>query len=404
MNFPSTPSLSLRGATVLQIIPELDAGGAERTTVDIAEGLIEAGARALVVTEGGRLVAELQAKGAIWRRFPAATKTPFEMALNVRRLTRLLAEERVSVVHARSRAPAWVAYFATRRLKLPFVTTYHGSYSARSAAKNLYNSVMARGDVVIANSIYTGELIRQAHPIANGRIRVIYRGTDMARFSPGAIASERVQRMRARWGLIAGERAVLLAARLTPWKGQAQLIEAAALLKARGLKDAVFVLAGDPQGREAYVKELDALAAARGLGGMVRRVGHVEDMPAALFTASVVAVPSTEPEAFGRVATEAQAIGTPVVVTQIGAAPETVLAPPAVPADQRTGWHVPPGNPAALADAIETALSLRPSLREAMADRARAHVEKRFSLPRMVADTLDVYAALIETGGGHRQI
>lgn len=404
MIFPSTPSVSLRGATVLQIIPELDAGGAERTTVDIAEGLVEAGARALVATEGGRLVAELQSKGAIWVRFPAATKNPIDMARNVGRLARLLAEEQVDVVHARSRAPAWVAYFATRRLKLPFVTTYHGSYSARSPAKTLYNSVMARGDVVIANSIFTGELIRQAHPIANGRIRVIYRGMDMARFSPAAIGAERVQRMRTRWGLIAGERAVLLAARLTPWKGQAQLIEAAALLKARGLKDTVFVLAGDPQGRESYVKELDRLVASRGLGGLVRRVGHVEDMPAALFTASVVAVPSTEAEAFGRVATEAQAIGTPVIVSNLGAVPETVLAPPAVPPEQRTGWHVPPGDPAALADTIETALALRPSLREAMADRARAHVERHFSLPRMVADTLDVYAALIENPAIRAQI
>ena len=396
MSFPSTPSVSLRGATILQIIPDLDAGGAERTTIDIAEGLVEAGARALVATEGGRLVAELQSKGGVWIRFPAASKNPLQMGLNIGRLARILAEERVAVVHARSRAPAWVAYFATRRMKLPFVTTYHGSYNAKSAAKGLYNSVMARGDVVIANSIYTGELIRQSHPISNGRIRVIYRGTDLLRFNPAAIASERVQRMRAAWGLIAEERAVLLAARLTPWKGARVLIEAAAMLKDRGLKDIVFVLAGDPQGRESYVKEIDTLVADKGLGGIVRRVGHVGDMPSALFTASVVAVPSTEPEAFGRVATEAQAIGTPVIVSNLGAVPETVLAPPSVPNEQRTGWHVPAGDAKVLADAIETALLMRPSLREAMADRARSHVEKHFSLPRMVADTLDVYAALIE--------
>ncbi|MBY0613285.1 MAG: glycosyltransferase family 4 protein [Beijerinckiaceae bacterium] len=400
MTFPSTPSTSLQGATILQIIPELDAGGAERTTIDIAEGLVQAGARALVATEGGRLVAELQAKGGVWIRFPAASKNPLGMALNIGRLADILREERVAVVHARSRAPAWVAYFAARRLSLPFVTTYHGSYQARSAAKTLYNSVMARGDVVIANSIYTGELIRQNHPVSNGRIRVIYRGTDFTRFSPAAIPSDKVARMRAGWGLIAEERVVLLAARLTPWKGARVLIEAAAILKSRGLKDTIFVLAGDSQGREAYVKELDALVASSGLAGVVRRVGHVEDMPTAFFTASVVTVPSTEPEAFGRVAVEAQAIGTPVIVSNLGAVPETVLAPPAVPPEMRTGWHVAPGNAQALADGIEAALNLRPSIREAMADRARAHVEKHFSLHRMVADTLDVYAALVENPSG----
>ncbi len=397
MSFPSTPSSSLQGATILQVIPELEAGGAERTTVDIAEGLVQAGARALVVSEGGRLVAELQAKGGTWIEFPAATKNPALMFLNSRRLERILREERVNIVHARSRAPAWVAYLAAGRLGLPFVTTYHGSYSAKSRAKTLYNSVMARGDVVIANSIYTGELIRQSHPVSNGKIRVIYRGTDFAAFSAGTISSDRLSQMRAVWGLIPEQRAVLLAARLTPWKGQRVLIEAAKLIKARGgFGDVVFILAGDPQGREAYTRELDDLVSRNGLGGMVRRVGHVTDMAAALFAASVVTVPSTEPEAFGRVAVEAQAVGTPVIVSDLGAVTETVLAPPSVAAGQRTGWHVKPSDAAELADAIMAALELRPSIREAMALRARAHVERLFSLERMVADTLDVYAALIE--------
>ena len=146
----------LAGRTILQIIPELEAGGAERTTVDIAEGLVHAGARALVATEGGRLVGELQTKGGIWIPFPAATKNPFSMLLNVRKLARICHNERVSLVHARSRAPAWVGLGAARSLNIPFVTTYHGSYSGRSSVKVLYNSVMARGDAVIANSALHG--------------------------------------------------------------------------------------------------------------------------------------------------------------------------------------------------------------------------------------------------------
>ena len=156
----------LGGRTILQIIPELDAGGAERTTIDIAAALAERGARALVASRGGRLVSELQAKGGIWLPFPAKTKQPLAMALNVGRLVRIIRDEAVDIVHARSRAPAWVARGATLAAKIPFVTTYHGSYSGRTSLKLLYNSVMARGDVVIANSEFTAARIRLLFPFA----------------------------------------------------------------------------------------------------------------------------------------------------------------------------------------------------------------------------------------------
>ncbi|KQP94804.1 glycosyl transferase [Methylobacterium sp. Leaf113] len=393
--FPSERA-PLSGATILQIIPELDAGGAERTTVDVAAALAAAGARALVATEGGRLVGELQAKGGVWLPFPAASKNPFAMALNVGRLARLCRREGVQIVHARSRAPAWVALGAARRMKLPFVTTYHGSYSGRTGVKVLYNSVMARGDVVIANSHYTAALIRSLHPEQAGdRIRVIHRGTDLSLFTPAAVLPARVEALRRAWGVAPHERVVLLAARLTAWKGQRVLIEAAALMRDRGVTDVAIVLAGDPQGRVAYERELDALVAARGLRGIVHRVGHCADMPAAFRAASVVAVPSVEPEAFGRSAVEAQALGTPVIVSDLGAVPETVLSPPEVPTSQRTGWRVPPGDAAALADALCEALSLGASARDAMTRRGRVHVEAHFSLEGMVGDTLAVYADLL---------
>lgn len=395
--FATTDSHPLAGRTILQIIPELDAGGAERTAVDIAAGLTAVGARALVATEGGRLVAELQAKGGIWLPFPAATKNPFAMALNARRLALLCRHEGVELVHARSRAPAWVALAACRMTRLPFVTTYHGSYNSRSAVKNSYNSVMARGDVVIANSGYTADLIRQRHPFSQDRIRIVHRGTDFTAFAPGQVGPERVQVLRAGWGVANHQRIVLLPGRLTGWKGQRVLIDAAAILRDRGDAETVFILAGDPQGRDGYVKELDARIAAAGLEGRVRRVGHVTDMPAALLTAAVVVVPSTEPEAFGRVAVEAQAMGTPVVVSNLGAVPETVLSPPQVAPGERTGWRVPPDDAAALADGLSEALALRPSARESLSRRARTHVERHFSLEAMVGSTLDVYCALLET-------
>jgi glycosyltransferase involved in cell wall biosynthesis len=215
-------------------------------------------------------------------------------------------------------------------------------------------------------------------------------------FSPSAVSPERVQALRRSWGVAPHERVVLLAARLTGWKGQKVLIEAAARLKQAGMADLAFVLAGDHQGRDAYVRDLDAMIASLGLDGVVRRVGHCTDMPAAFLTASVVTVPSIEPEAFGRSAVEAQAMGTPVVVSELGAVPETVLAPPQVAPWERTGWRVPAGNAAALAEAIAGALSLGASAREALAARARAHVERHFSLERMVSDTLDAYIDLLD--------
>lgn len=395
LSLPSTETHPLAGRTILQIIPELEAGGAERTTVDIAAAITEAGGRALVATEGGRLVGELQARGGIWLQFPAAAKNPVAMMLNVRRLVRLCVAERVEVIHARSRAPAWVALMAARTLKIPFVTTYHGSYSAKSVVKTLYNSVMARGDVVIANSHYTADLISTMHPFARSRIRVIHRGTNFNAFQPSSVAPERIEKLRAAWGLEPHQRIVLLPGRLTGWKGQRVLIEAAGILHREGLADTVFILAGDHQGRDGYLKELDGLIEKLALQGIVRRVGHCADMPAAFLASAVVTVPSTEPEAFGRVAVEAQAMGTPVVVSDLGAVPETVLAPPQSAPQERTGWRVPPRDAAELASTVRSVLEMRPSARDGLARRARQHVEQHFSLENMATQTLDVYAALL---------
>ena len=272
---------SLAGRTVLQIIPQLDAGGAERTTIDIAAALAEVGARPLVATLGGRLISELQANGGVWAPFPAKTKNPLAMALNVRRLARIIREEKVDLIHARSRAPAWVALGAARLTNTPFVTTYHGSYAGQSVLKVLYNSVMARGDAVIANSHFTAERILRMHPFAADRIRVIHRGTDFRAFMPEQVDAERVRRLRQSWGVAADDRIVLLAARLTGWKGQRVLIEAARRLVAEGLTETKFVLAGDDQGRDSYVRDLRAQIAAAGLTDVVRLTGHCADMPAA---------------------------------------------------------------------------------------------------------------------------
>ncbi|MBE7203195.1 MAG: glycosyltransferase, partial [Parafilimonas terrae] len=345
------------------------------------------------------LVSELQARGGTWLPFPADARNPFAMAAALPKLVRLIRRERPSIVHARSRAPAWVALGACRLTRTPFVTTFHGSYGGTSPPKVLYNSVMARGDTVIANSAYTAGLIRRHYPWASDRIEIIVRGTDLRAFSPASVAPSRVARLRADWSVEADQRIVLLAARLTSWKGHKVLVDAAALLRRRGSGDAVFVLAGDPQGRDGYVRQVDAAIRNAGLGAVVRRVGHCDDMAAALLAASVLVVPSLKPEAFGRSAVEAQALGTPVVVSDLGAVPETVLAPPHVPPEQRTGWTVPPGDPAALADALADVLALGASERDALARRAQHHVMSRFSLDTMQRATLEVYRKVLDAVG-----
>ncbi|MDB5571549.1 MAG: glycosyl transferase [Hyphomicrobiales bacterium] len=399
---PRAGASLLAGRTILQVIPELSAGGAERTALDIAAALSDVGARALVACEGGRLVSELQARGGVWLPFPARTKNPLRMAWNVRRLAALIETERVDIVHARSRAPAWVALGAARRTSRPFATTYHGAYSGKSQLKTLYNSVMARGDAVIANSRFTRDRILELHPFAAGRVSVIHRGTDLLAFAPQAVDPARIQRLRRAWGVEPEDRIVLLAARMTAWKGHRVLIDAAKDMVEQGMGDVRFVFAGDEQGRSSYVRDLDERIKRAGLEGIVRRVGHCADMPAAFLAASAVVVASTEPEAFGRSAVEAQAMGTPVVVTDIGAVPETVLAPPDVAAEARTGWRIPPGDSNAMATALIQALGLRASQRDALALRARTHVEQHFSLPQMCAQTLALYVSLLE-GGAPRE-
>lgn len=380
--------------TILQIIPHLESGGAEVCTIQIAEAIVRAGGCALVATEGGRLADEVTAAGGEIIPMPVASKNPATMIANIGRLTRLIRARGISLIDAASRAPAWSALAAARRAGVPFVTTFHGAYGESNRAKRLYNSVMARGDRVIANSRYTGDLITQRYGTEEARLRIVPRGVDVARFARAGIAPERIAALRAAWGLSDRHRIILQAARLTGWKGQRVAIEALAALRPHH-HDAVLVMAGDAQGRDAYAAELSQLAAARGIADQIRLAGHVSDMPAAYAAADVAIVASTEPEAFGLVAAEAQAAGCPVITTNIGAPPEIVLAPPNVPRNAATGWHVPPADAAGLAAAMAEALAMPDADRQAMSARAAASIAARFTVAAMQQQTLAVYDSLL---------
>jgi len=383
-------------ATIVQIIPRLDTGGAEMATLEITGALTKAGARSIVLSEGGRMAEAVQQAGGEWVPFPAATRNPVRIFGNVGQLTRFLAENGADLIHARSRAPAWSAAAAARRTRIPFVTTYHGAYSAGSRLKNAYNGVMAQGDRVIANSRYTADLIRRRHGTGENRLRIIHRGVDLKTFDAAKVRASRVAKLKQSWGVKEGDKIVLHAARLTGWKGQRVVIEAAQrLLGQGGLEGVAIVLAGDTQGREDYRRELEAQIAACGLDDIVRLTGHCDDMPAAFAAAHVALIASTEPEAFGRAAIEAQAMGCPVIAAELGAVPETVLAPPAVKPGAATGWLVAPGEPIQLADALAECLGLSASKRREISRRARTHVVENFSLEAMRSGTLDVYRELL---------
>ncbi|MBY0337804.1 MAG: glycosyltransferase family 4 protein, partial [Acetobacteraceae bacterium] len=313
---------------ILQVLPALDAGGVERGTLEIAEAIIGSGRRALVASAGGRLVPELEAMGARHVTLPLGAKTPWGIARNAAALTELARLEGVALIHARSRAPAWAGLLAARRSGVRFVTTYHGTYSEGFPGKRLYNSVMARGERVIAISGFIARHVAATHGTDPARIRTILRGVDPRRFDPAKVPPSRAAGLRAAWRVPDAARVLLLPGRLTRWKGQMVALEALKALP----EDAMLVLAGDAQGRDSYVAELRARAERLGVAARLRLPGHVTDMPAALAAADIVLHASTEPEAFGRVVTEAQAMARLVIASDAGGPVETVE-------EGVTGWR-----------------------------------------------------------------
>lgn len=378
----------LAGPGILQVIPELDAGGAERSCVEVASAVARKGWRSYVATSGGRLADELAAAGVTVFLMNAKSKNPIVMAENIGRFRRLIRDAAIHIVHARSRAPAWSALAAARAEEARFVTTYHGKVHERPWWKVRYNSVMARGDAVIANSEFTAQRILTVHGIDQARLFTVPRGFGLDRFDPAAVTPEAIARQRAAWGVADGVPVVLLPARLTRWKGPLLLIEAAARMAARPH----VVLAGDDQGRDGFAREVDALIAARGLAGRVTRAGHIADMAAAYAVADVVVSASLDPEPFGRTTVEGQAMARAVVAPDHGGAREQVVT---APEGAHTGWLFAPGDAASLAATLDAALALTPEARAAIGARGRDHAMAHFTSHAMCEATLAIYRRLL---------
>lgn len=383
------PAAGDQPRAILQVLPSLVTGGVERGTIDIAVALAESGWRAIVASEGGPMVREIERAGGTHITLPLGSKNPFVIRRNIGRLAEVIEKNNVALVHARSRAPAWSAYYAAQRTGRLFVTTFHGTYNSGNKIKRWYNSVMTRGVRVIAISDFIGRHLVEEYGTDPGRIRVIPRGIDTFSFDPAKVSQERVIALARDWRLPDGMSIVMLPGRLTRWKGQTLLVEAMARL---GRSDVCCLLVGSDQGRSNYRQELEELVRARGLEGQVRAVDHCRDMPAAFMLADVVVSASTDPEAFGRVVAEAQAMGRPVVAPDHGGAREIV-----VPGE--TGFLFKPGDVDALAESIKSVLMLNASQREALSAKAIGHIRAHFTRAQMCDATLAVYAELLSGSG-----
>lgn len=384
----------LNGVTICQIIPELDTGGAERTTLEVGRAILEAGGRSLVVSQGGQLVKELVADGSQHIEMPVKSKNPMVISANAGALVDLICDEDIHILHARSRAPAWSALKAARRTGAKLVTTYHGIYGASSIVKKLYNSVMARGDAVIANSTYTAAKVQGTYGLKEWfpdpeHFVTIPRGADLSRFNPASLTEARKKTAFDAFGG-AGMFRILLPGRLTEWKGQEVLLNAAGLLQRDGVRPPFrVVLIGSAQGRDEYEAHLRAMAEELDIADHVHIHGHWDDMPAAYDWADVTVSASTRPEAFGRISVESQAMGTPVIASAHGGALETVI-------DGVTGELVPPADPAALFKALLDFMRHSTDVKDSYSAAAKVNVTSHFSTETMTAATLCVYKQLIQ--------
>lgn len=354
-----------RPPTILQVLPALNSGGVERGTIEIDNAIAARGWTSLVVSAGGRLTGELKGRHIA---MGIDAKRSDKIAANAFRLKRIIEAHGVDIVHARSRAPAWAAYLATRITRTAFLTTFHGTYDNRSLRRRLYSSVMVRGDRVIAVSNFIARHITEDYGVDPAKVTIIPRGADLQTFRPDC-APLAVDLPR-------GRPVVMLPGRLTRWKGQHVFLEAMRHV------DALGVVAGDTQD-PSYAAEL-----ARTVPDNVVILPGTANMPGLLAHADVVVSASVQPEAFGRIAVEAQAMGRPVVATNFGGALETVI-------DGETGRLVPPSEPLAMAAAITEIL--RDPLRYRAACLLNA---QRLTVARMCQTELSLYESVLASRAG----
>lgn len=373
--------------TILQILPTLRSGGVERGTIEIAGAIAKQGWKSYVASAGGSMVPQVSYARSTHITLPLDSKNPFQIWKNAAKLQKIIETHGIDLIHARSRAPAWSGYLAARRAGIPFITTFHGVYGLKPFLKKIYNSVMIRGERVIAISEFISEHIQTHYALKRQNIRTIHRGVDLSVFDPSKISPQRLIHLMSEWRLPEDKPILFIPARFTRWKGQDVVVKALANLPHRNF---YCVMAGDDLGHPNYRRELEKLIIELGLEGTILLTSSTPYMPEAYMLSDIVLCPSVEPEAFGRIPVEAQAMGRIVISTDHGGARETIQ-------NGVTGFLVPPSNPEALAKKISAIMALSAEEKDAIREAAINHVTRFFTTAHMCEKTLKVYWELLES-------
>lgn len=385
-----------RTLTILIAVPTLDSGASDLNALALTQYLARKGHRPIVVSQGGRLVPDIVAAGGTFIQMNVASRNPWRMLSCMRQLSRLIASRRCDIVHALGRAPGWSAYLAARARRRPFVTTWFKGFREQNRLKRFYNSVMVRGDRVIAANEDLADLVRDRYPAARSRIATLPLGFDATAFDPGRVTPERVARIRHAFGAGPGTRIILAPGRMVRRKGHHHIVQAAAWMKAAGVKDFLIAFTGEDQGRTHFTGQLWDLVLSTGTTDVVRFAGLSDDLPAALAVSTAAIFASTQPEGALRTILAAQAMGVPVAASDLAAGSGLMLSPPAIGEDRMTGLRFPAGDIEAMAAALTRLLNLSEPERQAMGARGRAWVSG-LSAPAAVAEqTLRLYMELTQ--------
>lgn len=394
----ASPSGERRRFTVLIVAPTLDGGATDAGAAELARILREADHRPIVASRAGRLVADITAAGGEFVRLDVASINPLTILRNAATLAQIARERRCDAIHALGRAAAWSAWLAARVARVPFITSWYKGFREQNLFKHYYNGIMARGDRVVAVSEQLAHLIHDRYDTPWERIMVLPVSIDLDRFDPANVARDRIESMRRTWGVRRDTKVILVPGRILRRKGHDVVVRAIKRLKDTGLKNFLCVFIGEDSGHTRYTGELWDLVLATETMDVIRMSSPVADMPAAYAAAAAVVSAAVQPEGLQRTILEAQAMARPVIVSDLGAGPEVVLTPPAVPESRITGLRFPAGDDAALAASLLRVFSMPEPTRRAMGTRGRHWVIDHFNAPVVAAQTLRLYEAAVGPG------
>ena len=377
---------------VLQVIPKLGYGGAETGCYDIAHYLPENNCKSFIVTSGGELTKFIDKKKVKFIRLPVHSKNPLLIFINAIILTGIILFYNISIVHARSRAPAWSCYLATKLTRRKFVTTFHGTYNFNGKIKKFYNSIMVRSDLIIAGSNFIFSHIKENYSNLidiRKKFLVIFRGINVDYFDPSTTIETEEKRLKKKWEILENRKIILMPGRLTSWKGHELFLEAINLVNIElGYEAFYAIILGNDQGRNLYKKKLTRLTEQYRMTKQVKFVDHCKNMPLAYQISNLIVSASIEPEAFGRISVEAQSMKKIIIASNIGGSNETII-------NDKTGFLFESGNPKSLSKKIIQGLTMDEASLKIMGNEGRKNVIKKFNVEKMCFSTYSEYKRLL---------